>query len=310
MDLLCLGEAMVEFNQASTGEAYRQGFGGDTSNAAIAAARSGARTGYVSATGEDAFGDMLHALWRAEGVSDAGVRRMPGAETGIYFVTHGAEGHAFSYRRTGSAAARMAPEDLDPALLRQTRALHVSAISQAISASACDTVFAAIEVVREAGGLISYDTNLRLSLWPLARARAIITATVPLCDILLPGLDDARQITGLEAPAEIANWFRARGAGIVALTLGGDGVLVADASGSELIAPHKVAAVDATGAGDAFDGAFLARYLETGDAREAARYGNAAAALAVGGYGAVAPLPHRAKVEALLARREGGGPGV
>ena len=79
-DILGLGEAMVEFNQTGDagGRMYLQGFGGDTSNFAIAAARQGARVGYVSMLGSDVHGEMLRSLWREEGVDDSGVGRMPG----------------------------------------------------------------------------------------------------------------------------------------------------------------------------------------------------------------------------------------
>ena len=64
IDILALGEAMVEFNQtgAADGRLYLQGFGGDTSNFAVAAARQGARVGYVSALGDDVYGAMLRAI--------------------------------------------------------------------------------------------------------------------------------------------------------------------------------------------------------------------------------------------------------
>src|SRR5690606_27848727 len=97
-DILALGEPMVEFNQAAGGggRTYLQGFGGDTSNAAIAAARQGARVGYVSAVGDDPYGAMLRALWRGEGVDDAEVRTDAEGFTAVYFVTHDARGHHFS----------------------------------------------------------------------------------------------------------------------------------------------------------------------------------------------------------------------
>lgn len=300
VDLLCLGEAMVEFNQREAGGPYVQGFGGDTSNAAICAARQGTASGYLSAVGDDAFGAMLIGLWEGEGVSAEHVGRHADAPTGIYFVTHGPEGHEFTYRRAGSAASLMRPADLPVEALRTVKVLHLSAISQAISATACDTAFEAARIVREAGGLVSYDTNLRLSLWPLERARAVIHATARLADILLPGLDDARLLTGLEEPREIAGFYLAMGAKIVGLTLGGEGALIATRERAEFIAPHHVDLVDATGAGDAFDGAFLSEYLETGDPFGAGRYANAAAALSVRGLGAVAPQPARAQVEAFL----------
>ena len=93
-DLICLGEPLMEFNQiGAAGEAtYQPGFGGDTSNTAIAAARQGVRTGYLTALGTDAFGDRFMALWRAEGVDTSQVRRNPRAHTGIYFITLGEPG--------------------------------------------------------------------------------------------------------------------------------------------------------------------------------------------------------------------------
>ena len=107
-EILAFGEAMVEFNQTGQegGRLYLQGFGGDTSNFAIAAARQGARVGYLSALGDDPYGRLLRALWQAEGVDQAGVRTDPAAFTAIYFVTHDEGGHHFHFFRAGSAASR------------------------------------------------------------------------------------------------------------------------------------------------------------------------------------------------------------
>jgi len=301
-ELLCLGEPLLEFNQQPDGR-FLMGHGGDTSNCAIAAARSGASVGVVTALGQDAFGDSFMALWAENGVDAGMVQRRADGHTGVYFVTHGPEGHAFSYLRAGSAASRMGPADLPLAAIRAARCLHLSGITLAISDSSCDAAFAAIEAARAAGGAVSVDTNLRLKLWPLARARAITDAAMALCDIALPGLDDARQLTGLEAPEAIVEHYLAAGARIVALTLGAEGTLVATPERTERIAAFPVQAVDATGAGDTFDGAFLADWLRHGDPFAAARHANAAAALGTQGYGAVAPMPRRAEVEAFLAGR-------
>ena len=89
---------------------------------------------------------------------------------------------------------------------------------------------------------------------------------------------------------------------IVALTLGSDGALIATKERREWVTPVKAKVVDATGAGDMFDGAFLAEYLRTNDPFAAARYANVAAALSTEGYGAVAPMPRRAAVENALKR--------
>lgn len=298
-DVFCIGEPMLEFNQQPDGS-YKPGHGGDTSNVACAAARQGARVGYFTALGADPFGQSFLDLWAREGVDASSVKQIPDAATAVYFVTHGADGHAFSYFRAGSAASRMHPADLPQQALESAQILHVSGISQAISESAADTVFAAIETVKAHGGLVSYDTNLRLKLWPLDRARAVIHAGVSRSDIALPGLEDACALTGLSDPDAIVDFYLGLGPKIVALTLGPDGVLVADAQRRRMITGRAVACVDATGAGDTFDGAFLARIAAGDDAFDAAHYANAAAALAVQGYGAVEPMPYRDDVEAAL----------
>jgi 2-dehydro-3-deoxygluconokinase len=159
--IVAMGEPMVEFNavRSDAPDTYVRGFGGDTSNMAIAAARLGARSAYVSRVGDDAFGRALLRLWADEGVDTRGVATDPTAPTGVYFVTHGPSGHEFSYLRTGSAASRMDAATLPLDVIRGARLLHVSGISQAISASACDAVFGAIDAAKGAGARISFDPN-------------------------------------------------------------------------------------------------------------------------------------------------------
>ncbi|TFW15796.1 sugar kinase [Duganella callida] len=300
-DVVALGEAMVEFNQAKSSEpVYRQGFGGDTSNAVIAASRQGARTAYLSRVGEDHFGRMLLDLWQKEGVDTGAVACDAQAPTGLYFVNHGSQGHAFSYLRAGSAASRMQPQTMDLRPAQRTRWLHVSGISQAISASACDTVFAAIGIARAAGARISYDPNLRLSLWPLARARATICATIALTDLFLPSLDEAVTLAGTDDIPAIFAWCRAHGARTVVLKAGPSGAWYAgQGDAPRLMAARVVEAVDATGAGDCFDGSLLARLAAGDSLADAVRYANTAAGLSTLGHGAVAPIPTADQVRAV-----------
>ncbi|WP_028224792.1 sugar kinase [Paraburkholderia ferrariae] len=300
--VLAFGEAMVEFNQASQDKPeYLQGFGGDTSNFCIAAARQGVRTGFVSAVGEDPFGRLLLDLWAREGVDTATVRLDAAAPTGVYFVSHGPNGHAFDYLRAGSAASRYAPRDLPREALAAARVLHLSGISVAISNTACDAAFAAIDLVHAGGGQVSFDTNLRLKLWPLPRARAVMSEVLRATDICLPSWDDVTALTGLDDRDAIVDWLLARGPRVVALKLGKEGAYVATAGERRLVPGRAVAAVDATGAGDCFGGAFIARLVSGDDPFAAARYANTAAALSTLGFGAVAPIPRREAVEAMLA---------
>jgi 2-dehydro-3-deoxygluconokinase len=300
-DLMGLGEPLLEFNQTrGEGKAYLQDFGGDTSNCMIAAARVGARTAYVTRIGDDVFGRSFLDLWRREGVDVQGVTVDPAAPTGLYFVSHSEAGHAFSYLRRDSAASRMRAEALPSSLLTKTRVLHVSGISQAISVEACDAVFAAIDLARAAGVHIAYDPNLRLKLWPLARARAIIRATIALCDWLMPSMDELAELSGLDEPHAALDWCHGLGAPLVALKCGHRGAWISTGGQRTHIAGHVVASVDATGAGDCFDGVLMARMLAGDAPLIAARFANAAAALKTMGYGAVTPLPRQEAITAFL----------
>jgi 2-dehydro-3-deoxygluconokinase len=301
-DLVAIGEPMVEFNQTRAGEPnYLQGFGGDTSNAIIAAARAGARTAYVTRLGDDEFGRQLLRLWAQEGVDCSAVTTDPSAHTAVYFVTHGPQGHLFSYLRAGSAASRMRPQELPRALLAQAGIIYASGISMAISASACDAILDAFQFGRDNAAKTAFDSNLRLKLWPLPRARAMISAAAVLSDYFMPSLEDLVTLTGISDEDAWLDWCHQLGAGAVFLKLGAKGVVVSDGSRRERIAGHPVPAVDATGAGDCFCGNCLARIAAGDSIWEAARYANAAAALSTTGFGAVAPLPLPQRVRELLA---------
>lgn len=300
-DIVAIGEPMVEFNQTNAGDpTYLQGFGGDTSNMIIAAARSGARTAYLTGLGDDRFGKSFLDLWRNEGVDTSAVRIDPNAHTGVYFVTHDSAGHHFSYLRAGSAASRMAPGHFPEDVLAATAIVHASGISMAISASACDTVLEAFAAARSAGLTVAFDSNLRLKLWPMARARALTAAAVAMTDYFFPSLEDATALSGHDDHGAILKWCHDLGAKVVFLKLGPNGVIVSDGSRREWINGHEVNAIDATGAGDCFCGAALARIAAGDSIWDAALYANAAAALACTGFGAVAPLPRGEQVRKLL----------
>lgn len=301
-DLVSMGEPLIEFSRPKEGDGrtWLQGFGGDSQNVAVAASRQGARAGYVTSLGEDWMGDAFLDLWKQEGLDASRVTRHPTAPTGVSFVTHTAAGHKFDYLRKNSAASLMTPQALPADYIAGARFFHLSAISQAISNSARAAGDAAIVIARKGGARVSYDTNLRLHLWDLEAARAKINATVALCDILLPSLDDSQRLTGLQDADTIADFYLGLGAPLVALKMGAEGSLIATRGQRHRLTPHKVTAVDATGAGDTFDGAFLARLLEGDDPVTAARYANVAAAISTTGYGAVTPIPRREAVLAAL----------
>ncbi|MFZ4708517.1 MAG: sugar kinase [Zwartia sp.] len=316
IEVVALGEAMVEFNQTAPDQPqYLQGFGGDTSNATIAAARAGVRTAYLTRLGDDLFAQQLRQLWHAEGVNTDGIEVDAHAPTGIYFVTHGPDGHAFSYRRADSAASKMNVNWLSgapAALIGRAKWLHVSGISLAISEQACNTVFAALDIARRTRTFVSFDSNLRLKLWSIERARIHIANTVSRCDLFLPSIEDMTALTGLTDPEAITRWSHDQGASRVVLKLGAQGALVSEQrlpDGSKAGQPQydsvwipgrSVNPVDATGAGDCFCGNILARLSLGDDLVTAAHYANTAASLAVQNWGAVACLPTTKEVQAVL----------
>lgn len=307
--LVSIGEPLIEFNRPKEGDGrtWLQGFGGDSQNVAIAALRQGASAGYITSLGQDWMGDAFLEMWRSEGLDASRVHRHPTAPTGVSFVTHGPNGHKFDYLRKNSAASLMTPETLAADYIAGARYFHLSAIGQAISDSARRTCDAAVSAARAAGVKVSYDTNLRLRLWELDVARATIDATAAHCDVLLPSLDDSQQLTGRREPDAIADYYLELGAPIVALKMAADGCLIATPTHRFRVAGHRVHAIDATGAGDTFDGSFLARLLAGDDLAAAARYANVAAALSTTGYGAVTPIPRAAAVRAEMARAGSGG---
>jgi 2-dehydro-3-deoxygluconokinase len=301
-----MGEPMLEFSQLPAGadaaRHYLEGFGGDTSNAAIAAARQGARVGYVTALGADMPGDRFIDLWQREGVDTSCVLRTDRHQTAVYFITHDASGHHFLHYRTGSAASMYAASDVPAAAIAAARILYVSGISQGISVTACDAVFAAIDVAVRHGVKVAYDTNYRPSLWPPARAAAVIHAAMAHAEYALPGADDVRVLTGLSDPDAMLDFYLRLGPRVVVLRMGQAGAYLATADQRVRIPSHHVVAVDATGAGDTFCGSFLARILAGDNPEAAARYASVAAALACTGYGAVAPIPYAAAVRQALGR--------
>ena len=316
-EIISLGEPMLEFNATEEGSLaevahFAVGWGGDTSNFAIAASRLGGNVGYLTRLGDDEFGESFIKLWQKEGIDTSQVIRDDKAPNGIYFISRKGSEHHFTYNRKNSAASRMTPEFIPDDYIRKAKLLHVSGISQGISTSACDAVFAAIETAKDAGVLVCYDPNLRLKLWPLDRAKAIIHQTVSLADIFLPSLEDATVLTGIKDVEEIARFYLSLGPKVMVLKLGAEGAFLAfdeELNGlsqiqTQKFPPYKVEPIDMTGAGDTFDGAFAVGYLSEWPLESCVRFANAAAALSTTGLGAVTPIPEPEAVTVLMEQQK------
>jgi 2-dehydro-3-deoxygluconokinase len=295
-EILCLGEPLVELNAQPDGH-FKQGFGGDVSNVAVALARQGRQVGLITRIGADPFGAQLRDLWDKEGVYTEHVSTVQEQETGIYFVFHDETGHHFVYRRKGSAASKMSIDDIPEDAISKARVFYSSGIGLGVSQSLREATFHAVSVAQKADVDVAFDPNLRTALWSLEEARAVTHDLMQRCTIALPGLDDARQLSGLQAPEEIVSYYHKLGARVVALTLGAEGVIVSDGQALHTLPGARIDAVDATGAGDCFNGIFLANYLEHGNIVIAAEKANRGAALSTTGYGAVTPIPYKSTLE-------------
>lgn len=299
VDLVCLGEPLLELNETKAG-VYTEGVGGDVNNCAIAAARSSLSVGMLTALGDDPFAATIRNLWQQENIHADLVETSPSAATGMYFICHDEQGHHFTYARKHSAASQFTLKPAHFDAIQYAKILHISGISLAISSHACDMVYQAIDHARKHGVKISFDTNFREKLWPLRRASAITNHVASLANYVFPGFDDAQALTGLDSAEAIADFYRQQGAELVALTLGADGVYLNCTDFVGKINAHQVEAIDATAAGDTYDGAFLAALLRTGDALKAAHYANAASAICVSRYGAISAIPTRQDIEAFV----------
>jgi 2-dehydro-3-deoxygluconokinase len=204
------------------------------------------------------------------------------------------------YHRKGSAASQMGPADVDEAWLRSARHLHATGVFPAISATARAAAQKSLDVMRAAGGTISFDPNLRPSLWASAdEMRREINLLAGQADWVLPGLEEGRFLTGETTPEAIARYYRERGATLVTVKLGPEGAYYDGVDGSGHVAGFPVQqVVDTVGAGDGFAVGVVSALLEGGSVPEAVRRGAWIGARAVQVLGDTEGLPTRAELQA------------
>lgn len=317
-EVITLGETMVLFDPATPGplryvHEFTKRIGGAETNFAIGVVRLGHSAGWISRLGDDEFGRFILQTVRGEGVDTAQVRIDPRAPTGLFFKERLGEATGVYYYRAGSAASRLAPEDIDESYVRAGRWLHITGITPALSATAREAVLRAVEVARRAGLEVSFDPNMRLKLWSREEAAPVFRALAAQSTVLLPGLDEAEIILGeppgalVELPAsdrglrEISARLHALGPRIVALKLGDAGAAASDGTRLVRALPHRVHVVDPIGAGDAFAAGLVTGLLEELSLEQTVERANAMGALVLTVPGDWEALPSRAQLDAFLA---------
>ncbi len=277
--------------------------GGAESNLAIALSRLGLSAGWFSLLGDDEPGRLVLDRVRGEGVDTSMVRLVPDRPTGLYLREQvGQETRVYYYRR-GSAASTMSGGTFDPEYLRGAEFLHLTGITQALSAECRDFVLWAAREARGGGTRVSFDVNYRSKLWPAGEAKAFAEAMMPHVDLLLIGDEEASALWGRE-DEELVRELAASGPREVVLKRGGEGSLALIDERVITQPAFPVEEVDPVGAGDAFDAGYLAGHLWDLAPEERLRVANAMGALSVATLGDYEGLPDKEELWAFLEGRK------
>lgn len=240
------------------------GFGGAESNFAVAMTRLGHDATWISRLGRDEFGRMITHELRGEGV-DLGVTYVD-APTGLMTKFSPMPGRqSVSYYRAGSAASTLVPADLPVDTIREADLLHITGITLAISESARETAFAAVEIARAAGTTVSFDVNHRARLWDEDFARPVYRRMARLADVVFAGREEASLVTGLDRecqPEDVIQALSDLNIKYPVVKEGAEGAWGMSESGVTHAPAVPVEAVDTVGAGDGFAAGFLSAFLE------------------------------------------------
>ena len=308
MDLVTFGEAMVRLTppafqrleQAHSFDAY---VGGGELNVAVAVARLGVASRWVSRLPENALGRLIASRAREQGV-DAHIEWTVDDRAGLYFAELGAAPRASSvvYDRAGSAIAKVRPGSIDWAsVFAGARWFHVSGITPALSESAATVTQESLAAAKKAGLTVSYDLNYRSKLWSAEKARAIQEPLMQYVDVLITTEEDTRVVFGIGAEtsdryehvdadsyAQVARDLEKRfDLRAVAITLRENPRVLLNNWSAIVIADDKihrapsyeVEVVDRIGAGDAFSAGLIVSRLENRSWEDAVRFATAVSAL-------------------------------
>jgi 2-dehydro-3-deoxygluconokinase len=290
-----VGECMIELSD-NEGDQWRMGFAGDTFNTTWyvrALAASGYPVDYVTAFGNDPFSARQKDFISASGIDTAQSPTIPGARPGLYAITLDGAERSFTYWRSEAAARKLAA---DADTLRKSLAdrtmVYFSGVTLAIlPPDDRQTLLQTLREARDKGARIAFDPNLRLGLWENADiARATIRAALRLTDIALPTFPDEQTLFGDASPEASAARIARLGATEIVVKNGADPAVVRTGETTSQSPAVEAVAVDTTGAGDSFNGAYLVARLEGVSPEMAAARAHRIAAAVVGVHGALAPM--------------------
>lgn len=308
MDIICIGEMLIDFTPGKEERSYICNPGGAPANSCIAIARNGLKTGFLGRLGNDDFGKLLKNTLEQDNVEVLCPELTDEAVTTLAFVTlyEGGE-RSFTFVRKPGADILLDKSDVKEEMIQNTKILHAGSVGMSANPSR-DTHFYAMDLAKKNGKMVSFDVNYRNAIWSYEEAKAVVDQVLPYVDLLKVSDEELDFVGGEEnIPAVMEKY----GITVVIETLGSKGAKYFFAGNTGVIEGHKVKAVDATGAGDAFWGGFLSKLLMSGVCtvadinediiREALKYGNASGGLCVQKMGGIPALPKKEDIEAFLA---------
>lgn len=314
MDVLCIGEALIDFVSRERGATlvtatqYAAATGGAPANVAAGLSKLGRHARIIATVGDDAFGRKIAHDLAAVGV-DCKLRMDPDHFTTLAFVKQGAEGDR-DFEFSAGAHDYLLPEQITgDDDVRQAQVLHYGSISLRAPQSR-EATLKAIEIAKNAGVVCSCDPNWRANLWPDHNAgRAAMIEAIRHADILKISADDLAFVVPDESDFGAALRKAGFSGRLAAVTLGRAGSWYQSGERTGQVPSPHVQVVETTGAGDAFTATLLDRLLEhhldvEGLADETLEQviqrACAAGALTATGYGAIPSLPDARSIDALL----------
>ncbi len=304
VDVLSFGETMAMWVAEQTGdlaqvELFHKRIAGADSNVAIGLARLGFNVKWLSRVGADSLGRFILNTLQAEGLDCRHVDIDPQHPTGFQLKSRVDDGSdpKVEYFRRGSAASHLNCSAITEQLLC-ARHLHATGIPAALSASCNELSFELMKSMRAAGNSVSFDPNLRPSLWANEQQMIRdINALAAHAHWVLPGLSEGQLLTGREAPADIAAFYLDQGAEAVVIKLGAKGAYFRTEKTEQFVPAIPVAnVVDTVGAGDGFAVGVISALLENLGLNDAVQRGNWIGSRAVQSRGDMEGLPTRAEL--------------
>ena len=295
-DLYTFGEAMALFlandtDSVLTARTYSRSTAGAEGNVAVGVARLGLSAHFFTLMGNDQLGSAVIADFESEGVDLSGVKRVDSFSSAMVRNPGTSAPVEASYLRKGAAASLMRPEDLDHNVISQSRWLHTTGITCAISTSAAATAAAGVDVARKSGIKKSFDLNIRRKLWSEEQARKVLEPLARDVDLLIGGEDEYCAVFGTSDPQEALRIAAARGTTFAIMTKGPELLSYAADGAFHTVHPPRVQSVDPVGSGDAFTSGVISGLLAGLTIADAISQGTISGARVASQFGDWAGLP-------------------